>query len=33
MSEFRAERAEELLREWTKSESLVKHCLAVAACT
>ena len=33
MSEFGAERAEELLREWTKSESLVKHCLAVAACT
>ncbi len=33
MSEFGAEQAEELLREWTKSESLVKHCLAVAACT
>jgi predicted hydrolase (HD superfamily) len=33
MSEFGAVRAEELLREWTKSESLVKHCLAVAACT
>ena len=33
MSELGAERAEELLREWTKSESLVKHCLAVAACT
>src|SRR6201996_6541846 len=33
MSEFGAGRAEELLREWTKSESLVKHCLAVAACT
>ena len=33
MSEFGAARAEELLREWTKSESLVKHCLAVAACT
>jgi len=28
-----AAKAEELLREWTKSESLVKHCLAVAACT
>lgn len=28
-----AVKAEELLREWTKSESLVKHCLAVAACT
>ncbi len=28
-----AAEAEELLREWTKSESLVKHCLAVAACT
>ncbi|HEX5282849.1 MAG TPA: HD domain-containing protein [Bryocella sp.] len=33
MAEFSAGRAEELLREWTKSESLVKHCLAVAACT
>jgi predicted hydrolase (HD superfamily) len=33
MSEFGAARAERLLREWTKSESLVKHCLAVAACT
>ena len=33
MSELGAARAEELLREWTKSESLVKHCLAVAACT
>jgi predicted hydrolase (HD superfamily) len=33
MSEFGAVRAEELLREWTQSESLVKHCLAVAACT
>jgi len=33
MSEFSAERAEELLREWTQSESLVKHGLAVAACT
>ena len=33
MSEFGAAKAEELLREWTKSESLVKHCLAVAACT
>jgi predicted hydrolase (HD superfamily) len=28
-----AAKAEELLREWTQSESLVKHCLAVAACT
>jgi predicted hydrolase (HD superfamily) len=28
-----AERAEALLREWTASESLVKHGLAVAACT
>ena len=33
MSEFGAAQAEELLREWTKSESLVKHWLAVAACT
>jgi predicted hydrolase (HD superfamily) len=33
MAEFGAEKAERLLREWTKSESLVKHCLAVAACT
>ncbi len=33
MSEFGVAKAEELLREWTKSESLVKHCLAVAACT
>ena len=33
MSELGAAKAEELLREWTKSESLVKHCLAVAACT
>ncbi|HTV08196.1 MAG TPA: HD domain-containing protein [Candidatus Aquilonibacter sp.] len=33
MNQFGAERAEELLREWTKSESLVKHCMAVAACT
>jgi predicted hydrolase (HD superfamily) len=33
MTEFGAAKAEELLREWTKSESLVKHCLAVAACT
>jgi predicted hydrolase (HD superfamily) len=31
--EFGAERAEALLREWTASESLVKHGLAVAACT
>ena len=30
---FSAAKAEELLREWTKNESLVKHCLAVAACT
>ncbi|HEY4010454.1 MAG TPA: HD domain-containing protein [Acidobacteriaceae bacterium] len=30
---FSADRAEELLREWTASESLVKHGLAVAACT
>lgn len=33
MTELGAAKAEELLREWTKSESLVKHCLAVAACT
>ena len=31
--EHSAERAEALLREWTASESLVKHGLAVAACT
>ncbi|HEX4154759.1 MAG TPA: HD domain-containing protein [Acidobacteriaceae bacterium] len=31
--EFGAEKAEALLREWTASESLVKHGLAVAACT
>ena len=31
--EWNAERAETLLREWTASESLVKHGLAVAACT
>ncbi len=30
---YGAQRAEELLREWTQSESLVKHGLAVAACT
>ena len=30
--EFTAERAEGLLREWTGSESLVKHGLAVACC-
>ena len=30
---FTAERAEALLREWTASESLVKHGLAVACCT
>ena len=33
MAEFSAERAEALLREWTQSESLVKHGLAVACCT
>ena len=32
MGEFTAERAEGLLREWTASESLVKHGLAVACC-
>jgi predicted hydrolase (HD superfamily) len=31
--EFSAERAEALLREWTTSESLVKHGLSVARCT
>jgi len=31
--EFTAQRAEALLREWTASESLVKHGLAVACCT
>jgi predicted hydrolase (HD superfamily) len=31
--EFTARRAEELLREWTANESLVKHGLAVACCT
>ena len=31
--ELGAERAERLLREWTAGESLVKHGLAVAACT
>ena len=31
--EFTAERAEALLREWTASESLVKHGLSVARCT
>jgi predicted hydrolase (HD superfamily) len=31
--EFSAEKAEALLREWTANESLVKHGLAVAACT
>jgi predicted hydrolase (HD superfamily) len=31
--ELGAARAERLLREWTASESLVKHGLAVAACT
>src|ERR1700709_2044478 len=33
MEEFGAVRAEELLREWTRSESLVKHGLDVACCT
>ena len=33
MAEHNAEAAEALLREWTASESLVKHGLAVAACT
>ena len=33
MGEFGAKQAEALLREWTASESLVKHGLAVAACT
>ncbi len=33
METFGAERAEMLLREWTQSESLVKHGLAVACCT
>ncbi|HEY5382593.1 MAG TPA: HD domain-containing protein [Acidobacteriaceae bacterium] len=33
MAEFGAEQAERLLREWTAGESLVKHGLAVAACT
>lgn len=34
MSELHdAVQAEALLREWTASESLVKHCLAVACCT
>jgi predicted hydrolase (HD superfamily) len=33
MTEFGAERAEALLREWTASESLVKHGLSVARCT
>ena len=31
--EYSAQQAESLLREWTASESLVKHGLAVAACT
>jgi predicted hydrolase (HD superfamily) len=31
--ELTSAKAEELLRDWTKSESLVKHGLAVAACT
>src|SRR6202000_279951 len=33
MAEVSAVKAEELLREWTQSESLVKHGLAVACCT
>jgi predicted hydrolase (HD superfamily) len=33
MTDWSAERAGRLLREWTASESLVKHGLAVAACT
>ena len=33
MAEHSAKEAEILLREWTASESLVKHGLAVAACT
>ncbi len=33
MAELDASAAEALLREWTASESLVKHGLAVAACT
>lgn len=33
VAEFGAEKAEALLREWTASESLVKHGLAVACCT
>ena len=33
MSDFSAAKAEQLLREWTQSESLVKHGLAVASCT
>ena len=33
MSQVSAARAEELLREWTQSESLIKHGLAVACCT
>jgi predicted hydrolase (HD superfamily) len=33
MAEFGAVKAEALLREWTQSESLVKHGLAVACCT
>ena len=33
MSEFGVVKAEALLREWTQSESLVKHGLAVACCT
>jgi predicted hydrolase (HD superfamily) len=33
VEEFGSEKAEALLREWTASESLVKHGLAVACCT
>ena len=33
MSEYSSVRAEALLREWTASESLIKHGLAVACCT
>ena len=33
MLDWSAEKAEQLLREWTASDSLVKHGLAVAACT
>jgi predicted hydrolase (HD superfamily) len=33
MSEFTAAKAEAILRDWTKGESLVKHGLGVARCT